>query len=163
MSGTDQGHPRGGGGARGVARAWLGWWLVLALLWLGLSDSRRPEEIAAALAVGALGAGAAVLVRAERPTLLRPPLRSVLAALPVLRPWPRELALLVRAIVRRPAGRVVEEPFRVGDGDDPRTAGRIALAVAAGSLTPNRVVIDVDRERGVIVSHVLVDDRPPRR
>jgi hypothetical protein len=52
----------------------------------------------------------------------------------------------------------VEERFDAS-GDDPAGAARRALAVAARSLSPNRYVIAVDDERGVLVSHRLVDDR----
>jgi hypothetical protein len=159
MSETEEDRPRGGAGARATARAWLSWWAALTLLWLGLADSRRLEEIVIGLLVGAVGATAAVLVRSERPTVLRARPREVLAALAPLRDWPRDLALLARALVRRPAGRLDEQPFDAGGGDDPRAAARAALAVASGSLAPNRIVIGIDEERGVIVSHVLVDER----
>jgi multisubunit Na+/H+ antiporter MnhE subunit len=135
-----------------AARAWLGWWILLALLWVALADSRRLEEIVAAVAVGALGATASLLVRHEREFLVRPRPRALVRALaPALR-WPRDLVLLARALASRPAGEVVEEPF---DGDDPT---RRALAVGGGSLAPNSIVIGIDDERGVIVSHRLVDE-----
>ena len=162
MSETEEDRPRGGGGTRGAARAWLGWWLALTLLWLGLADSRRAEEVVVGVLVGAIGATAAVLVRGDRGTVLRPRPREVLAALAPLRDWPRDAVLLARALAHRPTGRIDEEPFRSGGDDDPRAAGRAALAVAGRSLAPNRIVIGIDDERGVIVSHVLVDDRTRR-
>jgi hypothetical protein len=157
MSKRDDG-PRGGGGTRGTARAWLAWWLLLTGLYLALADSRRLEEVVAALAIGALGATAAVLVRHERDVMLRPRPRWVAQELlRALRAWPRDLALLAGALARRPHGRLVEEPF-AATGEDPADAGRRALAVAGRSLAPNQIVIVVDGERGVIVSHRLVDD-----
>jgi membrane-associated phospholipid phosphatase len=157
MSETGDGHPRGGGGASGARLAWLCWWPALTVLWLALADSRRAEEIVTGLVVGAVGATAAVLVRTERATVLRPRPRWALAALAPLRDWPRDLVALGGALVRRPRGRIVEEPF-AATGDDPRDAARQALAEASGSLAPNRIVIGIDAERCVIVSHVLVDD-----
>jgi hypothetical protein len=157
MTQTAEG-PRGGGGTRGAVRAWLGWWLALFALYVALTDSRRPQELVAGLAVGALGATAAVLVRQAREVVLRPRARWI-AHEPAraIRRWPRDLALLAAALVRRPRGQVVEEPF-AATGEDPRDAARRALAVAGRSVAPNRVVIGVDAERGVLVSHVLVDE-----
>jgi multisubunit Na+/H+ antiporter MnhE subunit len=154
---ADDHGPRGGGGAAGARRAWLGWWLVLTVLWLALADSRRLEEVVAGVLVGALGATAAVVVRARREVVLRPRPRWVLASLrPALR-WPRDLVALAAALVRRPAGRIVEEPFEA-TGEDPRSAARRALAVAGGSLAPNTIVVGIDADRGVIVRHELVED-----
>jgi Na+/H+ ion antiporter subunit len=161
MTATAQG-PRGGGGRRGAIRAWLGWWLALFALYVALTDSRRAEELVAGLVVGALGATAAVLVRQAREVVLRPRARWVGQEFGrALRAWPRDLVLLAAALVRRPHGRVVEERF-TATGEDPHDAARRALAVAGRSAAPNRVVIAVDADRGVLVSHVLVDEEPNR-
>jgi hypothetical protein len=154
---SDDHGPRGGGGAAGARRAWLGWWVVLTVLWLALADSRRLEEVAAAVLVGALGATAAIAVRRHRDVMLHPRPRWVLAALRPLLRWPHDLAALAVALVRRPSGRIVEEPFGA-TGEDPRCAARRALAVAGGSLAPNAIVIGIDADRGVIVRHELVED-----
>ncbi|HEX6621210.1 MAG TPA: hypothetical protein VF024_16220 [Solirubrobacteraceae bacterium] len=147
--------PRGGGGAAGARRAWLGWWVILTVLWLALADSRRLDEVVAAVAVGAFGATASVIVRAQRDVLLRPRPRWVLEALRPLGRWPRDLWALARALPSRPAGRIVEEPFEA-TGEDPRSAARRALAVAGGSLAPNAIVVEIDAERGILVRHELV-------
>jgi multisubunit Na+/H+ antiporter MnhE subunit len=154
---ADDHGPRGGGGAAGALRAWLGWWVVLTVLWLALADSRRLEEVVAAVLVGALGATASVVVRAQRDVVLRPRPRWILAALRPLLRWPRDLVALARALVRRPTGRIVEEPFEA-TGEDPRSAARRALAVAGGSLAPNSIVVEIDADRGVLVRHELVED-----
>ena len=138
-------------GRDGELRAWVVWWILLAGLYLALADSRRLEELVAAAVVGALGATAAALVRRERDVLLRPRPAQVLAELRTMLSWPRDLALLARALVRRPAGRVVETEF-TGDA-----TGR-ALAIAGRSLAPNTIVIGVDEDRGVLLAHIL--ERP---
>jgi hypothetical protein len=154
---SDDHGPRGGGGAAGALRAWLGWWVALTVLWLALADSRRLEEVVAGVLVGALGATVAVVVRAQREVVLRPRPRWVLQAMrPGLR-WPRDLVALSRALVRRPGGRIVEEPFEA-TGEDPRSAARRALAVVGGTLAPNSIVIAIDADRGVVVRHELVED-----
>jgi multisubunit Na+/H+ antiporter MnhE subunit len=154
---SDDHGPRGGGGAPGARRAWLGWWLALTVLWLALADSRRLEEIIAGVAVGALAATAAVTVRAQRDVILRPRPRWVLEALRMFGRWPHDLWVLARALPARPAGRIVEEPFEA-TGEDPRSAARRALAVAGGSLAPNVIVVEIDAERGVMVRHELAGD-----
>jgi hypothetical protein len=154
---SDDHGPRGGGGASGARRAWLAWWVMLTVLWLALADSRRLEEVVAGLLVGALGATAAVLVRAQRDVILRPRPRWVLDALSGFGRWPRDLWALARALVQRPAGRIVEEPFEA-TGEDPRSAARRALAIAGGTLAPNSIVVEIDAERGVLVRHDLVED-----
>jgi multisubunit Na+/H+ antiporter MnhE subunit len=155
---ADDHGPRGGGGAAGARRAWLLWWVLLTGLWLALADSRRLEEVVAGILVGAFGATAAILVRAQRDVVLRPRPRWILEALlPPLARWPRDLWALARALVARPRGRIVEEPF-AATGEDPRSAARRALAVAGGTLAPNAIVVEIDAERGVLVRHVLVED-----
>ena len=149
--------PRGGGGARGARRAWLLWWVLLTALYVALTDTRRPQELGAAVLIGALGAAAATIVRARREVVLRPRPRDLLAVWHGVRRWPRDLVLLARAQVAREPGRIVEVPF-AATGEDPRSAARRAVAVAAGSLAPNSIVIEIDAERGVLVRHELVND-----
>jgi hypothetical protein len=156
---SDDHGPRGGGGAAGARRAWLAWWVLLTTLYLGLADSRRLEEVVAALAVGAFGATVSVVVRGHRDVVLRPRPAWVLDALRTALNWPRDLVALARALVRRPEGRIVEVPFEA-TGEDPRSAAQRALAVAGGSLAPNVIVVAIDAERGVLIRHELVEDGP---
>jgi hypothetical protein len=155
MAGGDH-RPKGGGGTAGAVRAWLAWWALLTALYVVLVDTRRLQELVAAVLVGAMGASAALLVRQERDLVLRPRPRVVAGELRALLSWPRDLALLAQALVRRPRGRVVEVAFDA-DNQDPEGAAREAFAVAGRSLAPNRIVIDVDHERGVLRYHELVD------
>jgi hypothetical protein len=153
--------PRGGGGRREQLRAWLAWWVLLTGLYVALVDSRRREELVAAVVIGALGATAALIVRQGREVVLRPRRADVIAELRHVLSWPRDLVLLVGALVSRPSGEVVETPF-AATGDDAHDAGHRALAVAGRSAAPNTIVIAVDEERDVLISHRLVhrEDRP---
>ena len=90
-------------------------------------------------------------MRHERDVVLRPRPRVLARELRTLLSWPRDLALLARALVRRPAGRVVETEF-TGDATDR------ALAIAGRSLAPNTIVIGVDEERGVLIAHRLEEE-----
>ena len=131
-----------------AVRTWLPWWAALTALYVVLVDSRRLEELVAAAIVGALGAAAAVLVRHELGLVLRPRPRTLARELRSLLEWPGDLVRLARALVRRPRGRIVEVPFE-GDASD------TAIAVAARTVSPNRLVVDVDEERGVMRYHEL--------
>jgi uncharacterized membrane protein YagU involved in acid resistance len=83
----------------------------MSALYVVLTDSRRLEELVAAVFVGALGATAAAIVRHGREVVLRPRAADVVAELRHALSWPRDLVRLAAALVRRPAGRVVETPF----------------------------------------------------
>jgi hypothetical protein len=154
---SEQHGPRGGGVAAGARRAWLGSWILLSALFVVLSDSRRLEVLVLAVIVGATGATAAAIVRGHRDVVLRPEPRWVLDALRGFLRWPGDLVRLARALVVRPEGRIVEEPFGATGGDS-RDAAQRALAVAGGSLAPNSFVVDVDAERGVLVRHELMGE-----
>jgi Na+/H+ ion antiporter subunit len=135
-----------------AVRTWLLWWAALTALYVVLVDSRRLQELVAAAVIGALGATAALVVRHGSDLALRPRPRAAVRELRAVLAWPRDLVLLARALVRRPRGRIVEVPFEA----DPADA---AVAVAARTLAPNRIVIDVDLERGVLRYHELEEQR----
>jgi hypothetical protein len=50
--------------------------------------------------------------------------------------------------------------FEVG-GDDDESAFRRALAIAYTTATPNFVIVDIDRERGLLVYHQIKQSRIP--
>jgi hypothetical protein len=154
---SEQHGPRGGGGAAGARRAWLGWWILLIALFVVLSDSRRLEVLVLAVIIGALGATATAVVRGHRDVVLRPRPRWVLDALRGFLRWPGDLVRLARALFLRPEGRIVEERFEA-TGDDPHDAARRALAVAGGTLAPNSIVVGIDADRGVLVRHDLMGE-----
>ena len=135
-----------------AVRTWLASWALLTALYVVLVDTRRVQELVAAALVGAFGATASLLVRHELGDIGRPRLRVLARELRTVRAWPRDLALLAKALVRRPRGRVAEVPFEA----DPADA---ALAVAGRTLAPNRIVIDVDDDRGVLIYHELEETR----
>jgi multisubunit Na+/H+ antiporter MnhE subunit len=133
-----------------AARTWLVWWVLLTALYVVLVDTRRLQELVAAAVVGAIGAIGALIVRHEIDAPLRPRPRAALRELRTVLSWPRDLALLAGALVRRPRGQVVEVEFEADAADT-------VAAVAGRSLAPNRIVIDVDDERGVLIYHELVE------
>src|SRR6266516_1862312 len=126
-------------GAPRVAAAWLAWWVVLAAVYMLLADDPAPPELATGALAAAIGATGAVLVRAQRHTLLRPPARWLRGAWRPLAGMVTDLAPLVRAlagtgVARRPGtSGFVEVPFDA-TGDDPEDTAYRAFTEAFGSL-----------------------------
>ncbi len=132
-----------------------------ASFYLLLVDTTSQVELLVMVGVGLLAAAAFVVSREQAFTeaLIRPPwfVRSwrIAASVPVHVVFLcREAILqLVRSKPMRGVFRAV--PFDAGREDDPRDAGRRALAEALGSLAPNTIVIGVDPDRDLLLVHQL--------
>src|SRR5438034_426664 len=122
----------------------VGWWVVLAGLWLALVDNHHLDELAAGAAAATAGTVVALVAWDRMAPDLRVP-RGLLGVLPRVA-WRMALdsGLLLRAlwqtvVLRRPVrGRWVSEP--IDDADTPHARGHRIFAVLLGSATPNRVV-----------------------
>jgi multisubunit Na+/H+ antiporter MnhE subunit len=146
-----------------VARPLAGWvatWVVLAGLWLVVTDSPKLPELLTGAVVVALAATASERVRRQRDTAMRLPAHGLRRAWRPLARVPADLARVTAAVCRqlvapRPRrGRVRAMPFRHG-GDGPAELGRRALAEGLGSFAPNTIVIGVDDRRDLILVHQL--------
>jgi multisubunit Na+/H+ antiporter MnhE subunit len=150
----------------GVVRAWLVWWVLCAALWIALVDRVPPDEMLVGVVAATLGATAAVLVRQQRRLVLRPKARWILRAwrpaLDMVRDLrPLAVALVTRGILRRTGtGRVHELPFDA-TGEDPESHAYRVLTATYGSVAPNTIVLDIDRERGKLYAHELVETGDP--
>jgi multisubunit Na+/H+ antiporter MnhE subunit len=147
---------------RAPAAAWGWWWLLLFALYLLLADSVVAPELVAGAVVAALGATGAVLVRRNRPFLLRPRLGWLRGAWRPLLGLFGDLAPLARALARGglrgrpPRSGYVELPLEPAPArEDREAAAHQALTEILGSLAPNTLVVDVDTERSVVVAHRL--------
>jgi multisubunit Na+/H+ antiporter MnhE subunit len=144
----------------GAARAWGAWWLLLAALYLLLSDSILLPELVLGAFAAAVGATGAVLCRSQRRELLRPRLRWLRAAgKPALGVF-GDLVPLARTLVTRGSGELHRVPLTL-PGDRGEQAAFVAFTEAVGTLAPNTVVVDVDREQGVLLVHELVPTGAP--
>jgi hypothetical protein len=143
-----------------MARAWLIWFVLLYALYLLLADNPVLPELATGVVAAAIGATGAVVVRAQRPRLLRPRPRMLEGAWKPLLGIFGDLLPLTRVLIergilrRRTESRLEETPFSAlsDSGED---AAERALAEALGSLAPNTIVVGLDHERGVLVTHRL--------
>jgi hypothetical protein len=145
-------------------------WLLLAALWLALTDTVATPELAAGAAAAALGASLAGLV--SLPGGPRPPgavfRLAALGPRRLTRPLlhlVRDTALVTRALYAHVAThKPAHGSFRAArypvHGDRASAAGR-ALTEAWGSLGPNRYVVGIDEDDGVILVHELVHSGEP--
>lgn len=150
--------PDGGGGAAGAARAWIGWWLVSAALWVWLVDNTHVPELIVGAGVSVISASAALVVRQQRIVVLRPRVAWLLRLWRPLLTYPRDIGLLIAALPRRSVGRFVALPAHL-PGDDPRTAAQRVLMQTAASFAPNTYVIGTDVDRELVLLHQLVRTR----
>jgi multisubunit Na+/H+ antiporter MnhE subunit len=148
--------------------SWSVWAVLLFLLWLVLVGTVTPLELYAGACAAAIGATAAELVRSRGLLGLRVELRWLVSARRPLGQIFPDFGLLALALLRTIARRRPPPDAYVaidlsGSAADPRSAGWRAVAAAAGSLAPNTVVVDVDRERALMLVHKLVPERGPAR
>ena len=147
---------------------WLvSWVLLIGLYLLLVIDSIDVAELITGAAGAAAGATAATIVRSQRLFSFSPRLRWALGMwrLPLQAVLDTGLLVAVlwrRLVLRRPVGGSFHAvPFRAGGGD-PEEAARRAISGVAGSFAPNTYVLDVDRERELILVHQLVS-RPDQK
>jgi multisubunit Na+/H+ antiporter MnhE subunit len=137
---------------RAFARPAL-WWVGLFGFWLLLVGTSESLELVAGACAAALGAGLAEGIRS------RVPFDAGLFAGAWRVPWRilRDFALLTWALALHVTGR---RPVRSAWVEVPvpraREPGRRAVAAALGSLSPNAIVAEIDRERNVAFVHELV-------
>ena len=135
------------------------WWLVLCGLWLLYVGSTTKEVLVAGGIAAALALASGLALR--RLGLLRYGLDARWLARTVALPWYllRDFALIALALLRgRPEGAWRTVEFPVG-GDDPRSAGRRALVGVLGTISPNAYPVDFDRDRSLLLMHVLDAER----
>jgi multisubunit Na+/H+ antiporter MnhE subunit len=146
----------------GRVATWLTWWVMLMSLWVAVDDSFESDELIAGAAVAAVAALAAEVVSHQAE------LRFQVRAAWLLRAFrlPGQVAsdtaavfwILARVIVTNappPHGAFREVHVRYGD-DTPLGVTRRVLLTAAHSLPPNAFVVDIDKERDVMLVHELV-------
>jgi hypothetical protein len=138
--------------------AWFSWFAGLFVLWLLLVGTVQDLERIAGLCAAAIGATAVEVVRSQGLLDFRVEWRWLRQAWkPLARVFP-EFLLLMGSLVRRPQGSFRTLEFPAG-GERAVDAGRRAFAVVASSWSPNRLVVDVDKETGGALVHDLLPER----
>jgi len=146
-----------------AAGRWMVRWVLFACLWLALTDTKNTQDVVAGLVAATLAATVSgLVVRPGRP-------KTVANSLALLRIGPQRLlrplarlvvdtAVVTAALARRIAGREVRGSFRAvryRPDASRRTATGRAVTEIWGSLTPNRYVVGIDDEEGVLLVHEL--------
>lgn len=140
--------------------AWGLWYAGLFALWLLLVGTFQRLELIAGLCAAAIGVAATEVVRAQGFLRFRVQWRWLrLTWRPLVRVVP-EFFLLLVALIRPREGAFRQLDFPAG-GERAVDAGRRAFGVWAGSLAPNRLVLDVDAESGKALVHDLVPRKGP--
>jgi multisubunit Na+/H+ antiporter MnhE subunit len=160
MAEHNAGNDAGRRNSRRVA-TWFTWWVLLMSLWVAVDDSLAGDELLAGAGAAALAALTAEVVGYQTATRYR--IRA--AWLPRALRLPGQItsdtlavfAVLARTIAGQapPCGAYRELPVRYGD-DTPLGVTRRVLLSGARSLTPNAFVVDIDKDRDVMLVHELV-------
>jgi len=133
----------------------VAWWCVLFGLWVALVGTKAWLELVAGACAAAIGTASLEVVRSQGVLAFRFHARWLLeAGRPLARIVPDFVVLTLALVRRRPGGAFRAVPFEPG-GDTPLGAGRRAFVTVAGSLAPNTLVVDVDRERNLLLVHEL--------
>jgi multisubunit Na+/H+ antiporter MnhE subunit len=145
--------------------SWLTWWVLLMSLWVAVDDSLESDELLAGASVTAAAALLAELIGDQADVRLRIraawlPRALRLPGQVVSQTW-LVFAALARTLFTKappPRGRFRERPVGYGD-ETPLGVTRRVLLTGATSLAPNEFVLGFDAERGVMITHQLVEER----
>lgn len=135
-------------------------WVVAMGLWLIFVGSFDLAEIYAGALVAGLATIASNIVLEDKIVSFYTNPRWLAMALLL----PREIAVdsfrVLRALARRmlfgtvPRSGIFRAPFDAG-GDDKESATRRALAIAYGTVSPNTIILGIDRKKNEVVYHRL--------
>jgi multisubunit Na+/H+ antiporter MnhE subunit len=146
-----------------LAAGWLMRSVVLYALWVALIDNVHQSDLLAGIPAALLAAALATAAQSRREASVRPRpamfLRLPLTLVTLVTDTVRILSPLARTLAGRPS----QSRFRAvryrATGHDPADAARRALTEIGGSLAPNRYVVGVDTDRGVLLVHELAPSR----
>lgn len=147
-------------------RFWLGWFVVLNVLWLALISGFDVAETVLGVAASAIAATAATAVRHTRFVFFHPRPSWFLATWRL--PWRTLIetvqvfgALWRRVVHGEPIrGRFRAEPFPPGR-DEHRAPARRAVRTIAESVAPNTFVVGIDEDEHTVLVHELVPTATP--
>lgn len=140
--------------------------LFLLGLWMLFVSQTQRAELVAGIFAAAFGAVADGLVKSKRLARFRPRLKWL--ALFALEPWYvlTGSAAIMWALGRRLMGKKSEAQFRVvpfpAGGNDPESAARRALAITLTTVSPETIVVGIDRERGLMLLHLIAPASIPK-
>jgi multisubunit Na+/H+ antiporter MnhE subunit len=137
------------------------WLLSLMGLWMLYVVSTAPPEIVLGAASALVAAGFVLVLRSQTGPLAPPKLRWLAGSLVLVPRLFTDTAVVFAALFRQLfRGHRAIGAFRVvrygGQSPDELTAAAAdAFLIAANSITPNTIVLDVDRLEGLVLLHQL--------
>ncbi len=140
---------------------------VLSGTWLLYTGKLGRNELLIGIPAAILAALASEIVRGEEHPRFLP---NASMCLPLWRVPPEILRdgfliswklLLAASASRRPAGKFLAIRFKAG-GADSRSVARRTLAIEFSTISPNAIIIGIDRRRNLLLFHQLVGDKIPQ-
>lgn len=147
---------------------WLGWWLALFWLWILLVGEWDATQGVAAAGAATVGASLGETARVRAGFSARLPVRALLEVPQIMRAIVVDFGIVVWVLLVSVGRRsVVRGAFRAHEletgGKDAEGVGLRAWTEIAATYSPNAYVVDVERERGLVLLHDLVPRRASER
>lgn len=134
-------------------------WVCFIGLWFVFVYQLSLIELIAGAAVAAVTIAALEISLQAVPLRFQPKPAWLLCTFKLPATVVRDMAILVRALARLMAGKKIPARFQVthfrGIGEDPRANAKRVLAVAFTTVSPNSVVVGIDRKSGLVLFHEL--------
>lgn len=136
-------------------------------MWLLYTAKLVLNEVMAGIPAAILAALASEIVRGEEHPRFLPNAQMLLPIWRVPLDIVRDSVLIswkllsAAATLRRPSGTFLAVPFKAG-GSDRRSVARRTLAIEFSTMSPNAIIVGIDRRRDVLLFHQLTDDRMPQ-
>jgi multisubunit Na+/H+ antiporter MnhE subunit len=151
-----------------VRTAWAGAGecACLFLLWLLFTTKASLEECLAGAAAAFVGTVGWEAAQRAQPLCFRPPFRAL--AQIVYTPWLilQDTWILALELVRKARGKPSRSLFELtrfaADGTDCRSAAKRALVIAYTTLSPNLLILGVDRKTRLMLFHQVRKDPVPQ-
>ena len=145
---------------------WLMEFVILVGLWALYVGNLRLSDLLVGIGAAALAATADEVVKSQNFAPLYPHVRWLL--LFFWEPWYvlKDTLIVWWALARQIAGRESQAafravPFRAG-GDDSEDVARRALAITLTTISPNCVLVGIDRKTEVMLLHHVIPAPTPR-
>lgn len=136
---------------------WFAEFLALLGIWLLFVSNLHISDLLVGVAAAVIATTADEIVKGQDFARFRPRMKWLLMVF--WEPWYvlTGTASIWWAVVRKLAGKKSKALFKAiefdSGGDDSESAARRALAIVLTTIPPNFVVIDIDRERDLMLIH----------
>jgi hypothetical protein len=140
--------------------AWVAWWVALFWLWMLLAGDWNHIQWIAAASAAALAATIGEIARSRADVAPRIPLRWIARGWSVPHQIVIDFGIITMALWRSLfSRRVVRGKYRAHHFPASEGPGVRAFATWAGQFSPNAYVVEIDRERELVLVHDLVPNR----